>query len=281
MAAALSILAIATGAADDEAVIAVATDLARRRPGSLLVADVFIQPIVFAPPLAATAALPVLHSVADEVADARGRVATMLHNHLGAVSARLGSSTVRLADSNDTAWEALMRELPLADMVVLGQSHASSVGSWSGPLGESLMSAKAPVLVVRGSGPAAGRPAAVAWDGSLQAGRAVRAALPLLEEASEVLILQHRQEIDTQPGSRADPARLSAYLSAHGLPPGTVCEAPGRSVGQALLGAAQRAKAALLVAGAYGHSRLGEALFGGATKAMLTAEEGPHLFIAH
>ena len=39
--------------------------------------------------------------------------------------------------------------------------------------------------------------------------------------------------------------------------------------------------AGLLVAGAYGHSRLREAVFGGATRTFLTSSVGPHLFLAH
>lgn len=55
----------------------------------------------------------------------------------------------------------------------------------------------------------------------------------------------------------------------------------GAKVGPALLDAAQAFGAALLVAGAYRHSRLAEALFGGATRAFLEARDGPHLLIAH
>jgi len=37
----------------------------------------------------------------------------------------------------------------------------------------------------------------------------------------------------------------------------------------------------LLVAGAYGHSRIAQFMFGGVTRQLLTAEHGPSLLMAH
>ncbi len=284
MHAALSILAITAGADDDEAVIAVAADVARRNVGSLLTVDVFAEatPALALPTAGTVAAAAALRaSLADDIRTMRAGVAELVRKHTCAGSAHSGAVLVRLAERSDSAWEGLMRELPLADLVVLGQSRASAFGSWSGPLGESLMSAKAPVLVARGPAPIFGQPAAIAWDGSLEAGHAVRAAVPLLQDASEVFILQHLDDANTGPGSQAEPARLQAYLSAHGVTAGRLRETRGRRVGHALLEAARDVGAALLVAGAYGHSRIGEALWGGATRTLLHAEEGPHLFVAH
>jgi nucleotide-binding universal stress UspA family protein len=48
-----------------------------------------------------------------------------------------------------------------------------------------------------------------------------------------------------------------------------------------LLEAARAADAALFVAGAFGHARLAETLFGGATRTFLHAEESLHLFLSH
>jgi len=193
----------------------------------------------------------------------------------------VAKAVLESAPRDDTPWSTLLRELPLADFVVVAASRAGGVGSFSGPLGESLMEARAPVFVARNDKPAAGRPAVVAWDGSLGAGRAVRAALPLLKDASRVAILQHVDEIDVDAGSRADPARLTSYLAAHDVAVDRVIQTHGRNIGAALLEAADDYGAALLVAGAYGHARLREALFGGATRAFLAARTGPHLFLAH
>jgi nucleotide-binding universal stress UspA family protein len=165
--------------------------------------------------------------------------------------------------------------------VIVAPSLAAGIGVLTGPLGEVMMDARTPVLVARAETLAPGRPAAVAWDGSLEAGRAVRAAMPLLKEASRVAIVQQIEEIDASAGAAADPERLKRYLAGHDITVETTIETRERNVGSALLLAAERYGAELLVAGAYGHSRVGEALVGGATRAFLAARSGPHVLLAH
>ena len=50
-------------------------------------------------------------------------------------------------------------------------------------------------------------------------------------------------------------------------------------LGEAILDASKGAD--LIVAGAYGHSRLREFVFGGVTKSLLRAIDGPSLLLAH
>ena len=77
-----------------------------------------------------------------------------------------------------------------------------------------------------------------------------------------------------------DPERLRGFLAARGV------EAEVEVVGGAtdpaalLLGASRELGAGLLVAGAYGHPRLQEFIFGGATRAFLNADS-PSLFLSH
>ncbi|MEI9890173.1 MAG: universal stress protein [Caulobacteraceae bacterium] len=54
----------------------------------------------------------------------------------------------------------------------------------------------------------------------------------------------------------------------------------GGEVGAQLLKAARGLNASLFVAGAYGHPRLQEFIFGSATRAFLNTE-GPSLFLSH
>ncbi len=51
------------------------------------------------------------------------------------------------------------------------------------------------------------------------------------------------------------------------------------SVGERLLQGAEGVD--LLVAGAYGHSRLREFVFGGVTRTLLAASDGPAMLLAH
>ena len=125
--------------------------------------------------------------------------------------------------------------------------------------------------------------AVIAWDGSPEAGRAVRSALPLLHQAKRVAIVQCPHGLKPLLQDAARPERLTHFLSLHGIAAAAVAIAEGRSggEGECLLEAAKAQEADLLVAGAYGHWRLFETLFGGATRSFLDAESGPNLFLAH
>ena len=71
------------------------------------------------------------------------------------------------------------------------------------------------------------------------------------------------------------PARRSAALKRHDVAAEAKCIKSGKtSAGHALLNYAKESKAGLMVMGAYGHSRLREFVFGGATRAVL--EEMTH-----
>jgi nucleotide-binding universal stress UspA family protein len=278
------ILAVASGAADDASALTIAADLARRHNSHVTVIDAFANAAATA---GATGLLPpaAWRNLIREDERARAQIVLEVKRQAErfvlATTAGAEGGSMSIARRAATPWESLKRELALADFVVVPQSTAGAAGAWTGPLGESLMQARATVYVARGEATAAGRPAAIAWDGSLEAGRAVRAALPLLKDASSVAILQDPDDADVAPGALADPERLRGYLPSWGIAVGETFEAKGRNVGAVLLEKASSIGAALLVAGAFGHSRIGEALFGGATRSMLEASAGPHLLVAH
>lgn len=174
---------------------------------------------------------------------------------------------------------AMSRHSALADLMVV--AHDSSKDSaMHRHLGEALLAYGAPVLVTRGDPRRLTGPAAIAWDGSPQAGRAVRAALPLLAMASALHILQCVTGLDMQ-AHDPDADRLNLYLKLHGIDGGDVILVEGENEGAALLAAAEAREAGLFVAGAWGHSRVRETVFGGATRTFLQREEGPSLLLAH
>lgn len=112
----------------------------------------------------------------------------------------------------------------------------------------------------------------VAWDGSGPADAAVRAAVPLLRFASEVVVLTIIEGEEA-----ADPAEVAAYLDRHGCTVTIRREAKGDSVPAQLLTALGESGANWCVMGAYGRSRLREQLFGGASKTLLAGAKVPLL----
>ena len=165
----------------------------------------------------------------------------------------------------------------LSDLIVLGLPGADGEGAQA-IAADVLVHARSPVLAV----PPAGRgldalgPAMIAWDGSLEASHALRLTLPMLARASAVHVVTVTQ------GHREFPATdASSYLARHGIS-SELHEWPaeGRSTAATLLDAAASLSAGWLVMGAYGHTRLREAVLGGATRDMLHASTLP-LLLAH
>ncbi len=111
--------------------------------------------------------------------------------------------------------------------------------------------------------------AVVAWDGSLNAARAIAGALPLLERAQKVslAILNPAKRPDAhgaQPG-----ADMALYLSRHGVKVEVMVRETTIEAGEALLSLCADEGADLLVMGAFGHTRFRELLLGGATRQIL------------
>lgn len=156
-----------------------------------------------------------------------------------------------------------------ADLIVMGQpSEDTSYIAPDMTFETALMGSGRPVLVV----PRAmnlktcAANVAIAWDGSREAARAAFDALPLMRSAKNgkvtLLWLQSRighTELDL-PGSE-----LAASLARHGLDVETLSAPIKGSVGESLLTWTDNLDADLLVMGCYGHSRLREFVFGGAT----------------
>ena len=135
-----------------------------------------------------------------------------------------------------------------------------------------------PVFVPRG-GAVPPQKIAVAWDGSREAARAAFAADPFFQPGVEVTILHSPRNLDYHDREASAPNRLRNWLKARGIE-AVSKEIIGKgSLGDGLLEAA--AGCDLLVAGAYGHSRITQFMFGGVTRRLLSATHGPSLLVAH
>ena len=178
-------------------------------------------------------------------------------------------------------WRALTLALPLVDLVVMSLGAAKGAGLSSGPFADALMAARAPVLITRGPDFPDKGVVGIAWDGGLEAGRAVRAAMPLLLEAEAIVILQDSHALEQDQREAAAPERLADYLRACGVKSTSSLQVSHGAEGAPLVAAAEKAGAHLLVNGAYGHSRVREWIWGGATRGVLAAQRGPHLLLAH
>ena len=116
----------------------------------------------------------------------------------------------------------------------------------------------------------------VAWDGSLEAARAVALAMPFIETAGKVSVYTGGDQADARSGRLA--AELVKHLAWHGLKPRIAPNNPkAASIGADLLDSCRKGKASLLVMGAYSHSRLRQIVLGGVTRHVLANARLPLL----
>lgn len=170
-------------------------------------------------------------------------------------------------------WRSVAVQCRLADLVVFNDKGARGRGPFAETFEQVLIEERAAILVARG-GDLEGT-AIIAWDGSDGASRAARRSVPLLRHARRIVIAGAPDE------TPCDLVQLQAYLDLRGLRADLhPLERSGADAGARILDLARSEDAGLIVAGAFGKSRLREFIFGGTTRDLLYADR-PSLFLAH
>lgn len=172
----------------------------------------------------------------------------------------------------------LAEKLRFCDLVVLGRPYQDDP-ELAGLVETCLFIADRPVLMIPkgGKAPQPGSRAVLGWNEGAEALAAVRAAMPFLRSAAETEICiidppAHGPD-QSDPGSG-----MAQFLTRHGAKATvTVTALTEGNVADMLLRAARDADAGLIVSGAYGHSRLREAVFGGTTRSLLEKAQVPVL----
>ena len=121
-----------------------------------------------------------------------------------------------------------------------------------------------------------GRSVVIGWNGSREAARAAFDALPFLQRAESVKILSVNPSDSQRRGRFAPGEDLAIALSRHGIE-ARVHVAEGRSASSELVAQVNALEADLMVMGCYGHSRIREAVLGGASREVLNSMKIPVL----
>jgi nucleotide-binding universal stress UspA family protein len=164
----------------------------------------------------------------------------------------------------------------LADLIVTGRTKQRTDFGGSGIsfLGELLQRSPTPLFIPGDEGQPCDPtgPALIAWDGSHEAANAVRSAVGMLKLASRVRIIQVSEDKE-----EAFPStRLLEYLSRHGvhaelqIEPSGIVGVDQEFISGLLMAEARSLDAAYIVMGGFNHSRIGEYVFGGVTRTMLS-----------
>ena len=171
-----------------------------------------------------------------------------------------------------TIADVVIRHARTADLIVAAQRDWHwSVSVELDVVDRVAVAAGRPVLIVPNEGVCSGigSSVVVAWNGRREATRAAFDALPLLQQAKEVKVLVVDPLAEGDPSEALPAADLCAALARHGITCEAVAAASDGNVGATLLSRAIEYRADLLVMGCYGHSRLSELVFGGATRHIL------------
>lgn len=173
---------------------------------------------------------------------------------------------------------AIADEARLSDLVIFPLPGASGHVALREMIETTLLNGRSPILLVPTERrPIHGTKVMLGWDGGATAARAVAASIPMLKSASSIEILN----VSTGSIETSEMDRLRDYLRLHGLSATEHGVNPGgQSIGAALLDAAVRGDAGVLVIGGYGHSRVREFVLGGVTRHILAQSQIP-IFMAH
>ncbi len=163
----------------------------------------------------------------------------------------------------------MIQRSALADIMVTGRLVHRALGSGSNraALAEILMNISTPLFLCGSSDqhfdPLG--PAIIAWNGSFEAAKAVRAAVGLLGLAGEVRVVRFSEG---KPPVFAD-IELTRFLSQHGIEAKIDVREARRDFSDDLVEYATICQAGYIVMGAYSHSRASEIVFGGVTRDLL------------
>lgn len=157
-----------------------------------------------------------------------------------------------------------------ADLIIMEGSRAAKGPSYRrADPGRTILSAGVPVLVVPESGsPLRAESITIAWKDTREARRAVRDALPLLTGARTVSLFQACREGELDQARSALQA-VASHLARHGVKQVVQMAVVSLDPVVEILTHAASRKSDLIVLGGYGHSRLGEWVYGGVTAEIL------------
>ena len=238
--------------------------------------------------------IPLLDSIREQIprdirasmkAEAESRAEIALKGFREAAESSGVLYEVRTDHALDTTLASLLSmHARYADLVVLGQVDPDEpfYGNRDVPE-EVVLSSGRPVLVVPyiGAPEAIGRRVVVAWDASREAARAVGDAMPILEQASSVVVVSINPKSTSLGHGEVPGADIGVHLARHNVNVEVERVLAGQvSVGNALLSHIADRGADLLVMGAYAHSRVRELVLGGATRTILESMTVPVL-MAH
>lgn len=251
---------------DNEGILKIAGDLAERFGARVIgiAAAQPLQPLIDEGVALADVATEHRNEVEKEIEACRARFQAILEP-------RIKKIEWRSAVTFDTLANYIAEEARSADLIITGKDMGATLfdNTRRVNIGELAIKAGRPILIVpQGIAALPLQHVFVAWKESREARRAVADALPLLEAAGHTTVLEVTSEKD-QAAAERRLKDVTKWLGYHGIP--AVPLAIGTQSGEMgyLHAELLSQRCDLLIAGAFGHNRLGEWMFGGVTTDIL------------
>jgi nucleotide-binding universal stress UspA family protein len=179
------------------------------------------------------------------------------------------AAAVEWRSAEDFPTRFSVKQARAADIIVVGESGRDALADpfMHANLSDLLMQAGRPLLVVPdGVDWLDLRSVLVAWKDTPECRRAVTDALPILREAKDVIIAGIVEDETDRASVSSGTEDVVAWLLRHGVVARERVPAECGNAAAQLDRIASDVGAGLVVAGAYGHSRFREWVFGGVTK---------------
>jgi nucleotide-binding universal stress UspA family protein len=224
----------------------------------------------FSPPLYFTTGEQAQKVLDEGQAAIRNRVAEVEAQFRAAMQNRAAVVEWRCAEDFPTRF--IVQQARAADIIVVGEDGRDALADpfmQTNP-SDLVMQTGRPLLVVPDTSSWLDlRSVLVAWKDTPEARRAIADALPMLRQANDINVVEIIEDDVNRPAALSRVKDVVAWLSRHGVvASGQVPDRCGNTSAQ-LERIASEVGAGLVVAGAYGHSRLREWVLGGVTKRLV------------
>lgn len=211
----------------------------------------------------------------------------MVDTNLKGAEARLEVVGADLAKG--TVWESgldfpeqtLARTSRAADLIVasLGPDDRNDSYRDASPAELALISGRPVIVALTGASTVPGKRIVWAWKDTREARQAMADAMPFFKRADAVLVLEVCRQ-DDRPDTKSCTDDVVEALKRHGVAAEAKVVPHTTTDGAEIVRQAKTFAADLIVAGAYGHSRLGEWAFGGVTRELL-GQRGCDVLLSH
>jgi nucleotide-binding universal stress UspA family protein len=209
-------------------------------------------------------------AVEEDINEVNAQMAAVEQTFRTALASRASQLEWRPATVFASTAEQIAQEARAADLIMTAVPATTARGGQRQlNMGDLVLQAGRPVMIVPASPCATNFDhIVIAWKDAREARRAALDALPLLKKAARVSVVEIADDSQLVE-VRRNLDDVSRWLKMHGVIAETIAV---KSIGhdaQALEAIAQKEGADLIVAGAYGHSRLREWAFGGFTSELM------------